>query len=241
MLRSFEIALQFLTTFKVRLEPPPSLNEAAQSAWAFPVIGGVIGIILAVAYALLDGHLPSILCAIVVVGLWVVITGGLHLDGWTDCWDALPASVSPERRFEILKDSRLGTFGAVGLVFLLAVKVGAVAQADFRPMLLLLAPVAGRAIMLLVVFGSPHRLEGMGAIFLGELDRRMLGWVAILGLGPAILGGWQAIVAVGGAYLGALLFRRFAESRLKAINGDVIGAVCELSEALVLLIGCLRW
>ncbi len=241
MLRSFEIALQFLTTFKVRLEPAPSLQEAAQSAWAFPVVGGVIGVILVAAYSLLQGHLPAFLCAIVVVGLWTVITGGLHLDGWTDCWDALPASVSPERRFEILKDSRLGTFGAVGLVFLLAVKVGAVAYADFPPMLLFLAPVAGRAIMLLAVYRSPHRLEGMGAMFVPELNGRVVGWAAILGLGPAIFGGWHAILAVAGAYLGALLFRRFAESRLNAINGDVIGAICELSEALVLLIGCVRW
>jgi len=241
MLRSFEIALQFLTTFKVRVEPAPSLQEAAQSAWAFPVVGGLIGIILAAAYFLLHEHLPSFLCAIVVVGLWAVITGGLHLDGWTDCCDALPASVSPERRFEILKDSRLGTFGAVGLVFLLAVKAGAVAQADFQPMLLFFAPLAGRAIMLLAVYRSHRGVEGMGALFLTELDGRMVAWAAILGLGPAIFGGWHAILAVGGAYLGALLFRRFAESRLNAVNGDVIGAICELSEALVLLIGCLRW
>ncbi len=241
MLRPFEIALQFLTTFKVRVDPAPSLLEVGQSAWAFPLVGAVIGAILTGAYVLLAGHLPPILCAVVVVALWAVITGGLHLDGWTDCWDALPASVTPERRLEILKDSRLGTFGALGLFLLLIVKVGALAQTDFRPFMLFLAPVASRAIMVLAVYRSPHRVEGMAALFLPGMNSRVVTWAAIIGLVLALIGGWHAIVAVGGAYVGALLFRRFAESRLSAINGDVIGAICELSEALVLLIACVSW
>lgn len=241
MLRPFEIALQFLTTFRIRIEPPPSLHEVGGSAWAFPMVGAVIGAILTGAYVLLEGRLPPILCAAVVVGLWVVITGGLHLDGWTDCWDALPASVTPERRFEILKDSRLGTFGALGLFLLLIVKVGALTQTDFRPIVLFLAPVASRAIMVLVVYRSPHRVEGMAALFLPGMNSRVVSFAAIFGLIPAVIGGWQVILAVAGAYIGAVLFRRLAESRLSAINGDVIGAVCELSEALVLLIACVRW
>ncbi len=240
MRRSIEIAFQFLTIFKVRLDPSADLQEAGRSAWAFPIVGACIGLLLVVTHSVLSGHLPLSLVAILVVGLWVVLTGGLHIDGWTDCWDALAATVSPERRFEILKDSRLGTFGALALILLLAVKIAAVAQADFPLIMLFLAPIMGRGLMVVTVYGSGHRGEGIAAQFLSGMDRHVVRWVAILGLGPALLAGWTGIWALVVAYLGAVCFRRFAQARLGTINGDVVGAICELTEALVLLIACIR-
>jgi len=240
MLRSFEIAVQFLTVFKVRLDPVPDMSDVGRSAWAFPVVGAFIGALLVGTYLVLAGHLPLVLVAVVVVGLWVILTGGLHLDGWTDCWDALAASVSQERRFEILKDSRLGTFGALALILLLAAKIGAIAQEGFPIIMLFLAPILGRAIMVLSAYNVQHRGEGMGARFLSQIDERTVKWVAIIGLVPAILAGWTGIWAAAGGCLGAMCFKRFAESRLGTVNGDVIGAICELTEALVLLIACIR-
>ena len=240
MLRPIKIAFQFLTIFKVRLDPSADLRETGGSAWAFPIVGAFVGLLLAISSWVLSGHLPSSLVAILVVSLWVVLTGGLHLDGWTDCWDALAAAVPPERRLEILKDSRLGTFGAVGLILLLTVKIGAIAQPGFPLIILFLAPIIGRGIMVVTVHDSEHRGAGMAAQFLSGIDARVVQWVAILGFGPALLGGWIGIWALAGAYLGAVCFRRFAQARLGTINGDVMGAICELAEALVLLITCIR-
>lgn len=238
MLRSIAIAIQFLTIFKVRLDPAADLRETGGSAWAFPIVGAFIGLLLVIAYSALSSHLPSSLLAILVIGLWVVLTGGLHIDGWTDCWDALAAAVTPERRFEILKDSRLGTFGAVTLILLLVVKIAAVGQADFPLMMLFLAPIIARGLMVVTVYGSDHRGAGMAAQFLSGVDRRVVRWVGILGLGPALLAGWMGICALVVAYLGAVCFRRLAEARLGVVNGDVIGAICELVEGLVLLTAC---
>jgi len=238
MLRSITIAIQFLTIFKVRLDPAADLRETGRSAWAFPIVGAFIGLLLVIAYSALSSHLPSSLLAILVIGLWVVLTGGLHIDGWTDCWDALAAAVTPERRFEILKDSRLGTFGAVALILLLVVKIAAVAQAEFPLMMLFLAPIIARGLMVVTVYGSDPRGAGMAAQFLSGVDRRVVRWVGILGLGPALLAGWMGICALVVAYLGAVCFRRFAEARLGIVNGDVIGAICELAEGLVLLTAC---
>jgi adenosylcobinamide-GDP ribazoletransferase len=240
MLRAIKIAFQFLTIFRVRLDPPADLQETGSAAWAFPIVGAFIGLLLVAACWILSGHLSSSLVAIVVVSLWVVLTGGLHLDGWTDCWDALAASVPPERRLEILKDSRLGTFGAVALILLLAVKMGSIAQPGFPLIMLFLAPIISRGIMVIAVHGSEHRGAGMAAQFLSGVDSRAIQWVAILGFGPALLAGWIGMWALAGAYLGAVCFRRFAQARLGTINGDVIGAICELAEALVLLIACIR-
>jgi len=195
---------------------------------------------LVIVHFVSTSYFPTILAAILTVGLWIVVTGGLHLDGWTDCWDALAASVTPEQRFIIMKDSRLGTFGAVALILLLAVKVAAISYQDFPVTALFLAPVAGRGIMVLAAYGSRHRGEGMAALFISGLDRRSVQWAAIIGLVPALILGWTGILAVVGAYLGAIWFRRFADSRLQTINGDVLGAICEFSETLFLLVACAR-
>jgi adenosylcobinamide-GDP ribazoletransferase len=94
--------------------------------------------------------------------------------------------------------------------------------------------------MVLSAYKVEHRGDGMGARFLSEIDERAVKWAAIIGLVPAILAGWTGIWAAAGGYFGAMCFRRFAESRLGTVNGDVIGAICELTEALVLLIACIK-
>jgi adenosylcobinamide-GDP ribazoletransferase len=241
MERSLRIALGFLTIFKTHLTPYPDMVEVGRSAWVFPLVGGLIGLVLVLLHAVLTTLLPSAPAAVLVVGAWVVLTGGLHLDGWTDCWDALAAPVSAERRFEIMKDSRLGTFGALGLILLLGVKTAAVPGSGSPLIALFLAPVIGRGTMVLAAHGSRHRGDGMAAAFISGLDGHTVKWAAVLGLGPALLAGWSGIVAAFGAYAGATWFRRFAESRLPSINGDVLGGMCEFSEAVFLVIACAAW
>ena len=81
----------------------------------------------------------------------------------------------------------------------------------------------------------------MAALFLSGLDKRSVAWACALGAVLSLAAGVTGIVALGCAYLAALGFRRLAESRLQKVNGDVIGAMCELSETVVLLIACVRW
>jgi len=95
--------------------------------------------------------------------------------------------------------------------------------------------------MAAVGYGSRHRGQGMAALFLSGLDSRSVRWACILGFVPAVLAGLKGIIAVVAAYWAALWFRGFAEKRLGAVNGDVLGAICELSEMVVLVVACLKW
>jgi len=241
MIRAISTAIGFLTVVKIRLDPPPDMTEVGGSAWAFPVVGAVLGIVLVIAQWILVAHVPPFVAAVLVVGLWVFLTGGLHLDGWTDCWDALAAAVSPERRIEILKDSRLGTFGGLALVLLIGIKTAALAAPDFPILILFLAPIIGRATMVMAGSGAQYRGQGMGAQFFAGMDRRIAQWAAFFGFAAALLGGLTGLVALGLAYLGAVWFRRLAEHRLGTVNGDVLGAMCERSETIVLVTACFRW
>jgi adenosylcobinamide-GDP ribazoletransferase len=241
MFRSFWIAVQFLTVFRVRVEPEPTLEDAGEAAWAFPVVGAVIGLILIVFHSILAGFFPPLVTGVLTVGLWVVVTGGLHLDGWTDCCDAIPASVSPERRREILKDSRLGTFGALGLFFLVSLKIMVIGSGSAGSGMIFLAPVIGRAAMVVAAHNATHGGSGMAAGFISGLDRRSVTWAVVLALVPAVIIGWTGILAAAAAYLVTVGFRKSAESRLETVNGDVIGASCEVSETAALLIASMQW
>ena len=240
MLRSLRIAVTFLTPVHLPISPPAQMSEVGRAAWAFPVVGAAIGLVLVAARFGLAIHLADSVSAVLIVGLWI-FTGGLHLDGWADCCDALPTAVPLERRREILKDSRIGTFGVLGLILLLALKVTALAQSSLPVVALFIAPVTGRSLMVICASRVPGAGEGMGGQFVAGLSSRIVFLAAIFGLIPAAIAGANAIIALVLALIGAFLFTRIAEQRLGIINGDVLGAVCELSETIVLVTCSIKW
>jgi adenosylcobinamide-GDP ribazoletransferase len=197
---------------------------------------------------------PPVLAAALVVALWAALTGGLHLDGLTDCGDGLLAAVSPARRLEIMRDPRTGAFGVISLVLFLILKVAAVASLPAAVVLawpsyragvdpawlpagaLVMAPLAARW-MLLPAAGQPTaRPGGLGS----ELAAH-LGWPAFIAaaltlLAVTLLGGPRAVAAVVGAHLAALMIFGFARARLGGLTGDVFGLTVEVVELCVLLV-----
>jgi adenosylcobinamide-GDP ribazoletransferase len=240
MLRAFEVSLAFLTVLRIRVEPPADLEEVGRCSWAFPLAGAAIGAALAAVWWLIDGNFPASVSAVLIVGLWAVLSGGLHMDGWTDCWDALAATVPPQRRHEILKDPRLGTFGALGLFLLVAAKASALVGPAGAAGVLIIAPMVGRASMVLAAGNARHSGDGMAAAFITGVETATTTRAALIGFAPTVLLGWRGILAAAAAWLAMLWFRRFAEARLGGVNGDVLGAVCELSEAVFLIVICMR-
>lgn len=237
-LRELKIALGFLTLFRTPVSPEPDMKDVGRSSWAFPVVGAIIGIVLTIFYALCSIFFPQVVCALLVVILWVVLTGGLHLDGWTDCWDAFGAAVSTERRREILKDSRLGAFGAIALILLLTTKVVTLMVMNSLTAAIFIAPILGRSMMILASQGAKTSGSGMAAGFLEGVQRRSCNFCWGSSILAGLLAGLTGLLSVAAAYGAALWFRRFAESRIGFINGDVLGSICELVEVTVLIILC---
>ncbi len=239
-MKSLKQALIFLTILPVRMNDafqPGDLGRAA--AW-YPLVGLVIGIILAAAMWGLSAVLPGMAAAVLVTGLWAVLTGGLHLDGLADCGDGLFSAASPERRLEIMKDPRLGTFGGAALVLQLLAKVSlltALAAAPVRLMFagLLFAPVVARWLVLILGRQPMARPGGLGAEFKLGLSHRAIWYAAILPLGLLLLGGPRAIIAALLAHLVALAAILMAKRRLGGVTGDVIGMTIELAESAALL------
>jgi adenosylcobinamide-GDP ribazoletransferase len=205
----------------------------------YPVVGLVIGLILFVitlsAQRLFS---PDVTAFFILIG-WVILTGGLHLDGFGDSCDGLFATVEPDRRLEIMKDSRVGSWAVVGLALLLLGKW--VALQNVKPVMLILPPVVGRWAMVIAVYAFPYaRATGVGAYFRTGFGR----WQAIIAsvvttvivIGASIAADLRAILILPLVVLIVWGAGRWAASRLGGgLTGDVYGALCELVELLTLL------
>jgi adenosylcobinamide-GDP ribazoletransferase len=230
------LALQFLTRI-----PIPLKREFPPEAWArsmawFPLVGLLLGLLLAGASWALGLVLPPDIVSALVLILWVALTGGLHLDGFVDCCDALVVALPSTRRLEILKDVHTGTYGVVGAVLLLLLVWLAIGSVSWQG--LVLAPVLGRWAMVLVTLVFPYaRPSGLGKGFKESLTVRELLIASLIVLVLAvILGLWHGIILVLLAAGTALLVAKWAAHQLGGgITGDVYGMVCEIVEVVTLL------
>ena len=233
-------AFSLLTILPMPLRWLDSKRPPARAMAAYPFVGLVLGGLLMLAHLVFQVILPPLVSAALIVVAWTALTGGLHLDGWADCCDALPATVMPERRLEILKDPRLGSFGGIGLVILLMCKFATVASVPHESAALILAPTLGRWAMVNVAAVFPlARPDGMAAHFRAGLARRELTWAALTAALVCGAAGWGGLVAFVGAAVAALALGRWATLRLGGVTGDVYGATCELVEAVVLVLACI--
>lgn len=223
-------AVGLLTIFPARFDK----ISARALAW-YPLVGLLIGGLLVAASELARLVLPELVMAVIVVALWAIITGGLHLDGFADACDALFAATTRERRLEILRDVHLGTFGAAGLMLLLMLKVATIASATrFAP--IFLAPILGRwAIVFAATFPRARR-EGMAATFIAGLSRREVLLATMIAALCCAFFGWLGFAAFVGAAMIASFIARLAIDRLGGLTGDIYGMICESVEVGVLIL-----
>ena len=233
-------ALTLLTVLQI---PTRGTTISARALAYYPLVGILIGLVLAGSAWLLHLVFPGPVVAVLAVGLWVVLTGALHLDGFADACDGLFAATTPARRLEILHDVHLGAFGAVGLILLLSAKVAATASlASLVP--LFLAPVLGRWAMVYAATYPLARSDGMAFLFRAGLTRREVLAATVIAAGATLIAEW-ATMPIGGfglaaftaAALVATMLAHFARSRLGGLTGDIYGLICESVELSVLLVG----
>jgi adenosylcobinamide-GDP ribazoletransferase len=229
----FWLASTFLTTLPAPSFVVPSGGLGPAGRW-FPLVGLMVGVLLWCVQGVAERLFAPSLAGALVVLAWVALTGGLHLDGLADCCDGLLATVSQERRLEIMRDPRVGSFGALGLILTLLIKVLAVGMAS--PMVLLIAPVWARWLLLWAARQPQARQGGMGALFAAGVTQEVIAMAALVPLLLLLSGGVRGAVAVGLAMLAMLALVRLARARLGGMTGDVFGLVVEVSEVVMLLV-----
>ena len=232
------LAIGFLTVLP--LAPAGEARMGPARAW-FPLVGlGLGGILLGLDVAAREA-LPELVVGAILVAVLLVLTRAIHTEGFLDCCDGLFGGYTREDRLRILRDSHVGAFAVAGAAVLLLLKWSALAGIpdDARTGLLLVFPCLSRFGMLATMAAFPYvREQGLGAAF-----QEGRGWwqimvgaataaaaaVLFLGGGGAILFGVAALVALG---LG-----RWMSGMLGGLTGDTYGAVNEVGEVAVLVLG----
>ena len=165
---SFLAAFRFLTVIPLPLRREPTGEEVGRSLVYFPVVGLLIGLLLAGINWVLRLFMPDgIVNALLIVAM-VLVSGALHIDGFIDTCDGLAGNKPPEERWKVMKDSRAGAFGIAGAVLLVLVKYAALSAVPVHLLAatLVLTPMVSRWAMVYAVWAYPYALEsGLGTVF----------------------------------------------------------------------------
>ncbi|MCA3572560.1 MAG: adenosylcobinamide-GDP ribazoletransferase [Aestuariivirga sp.] len=245
---SFLVSLRFLTQLPVpfvRTVDPPRLKD---SMAMFPVVGALVGVITAGALILANmAGLPDLFCALFALGVTAMVTGAFHEDGLADVADGIGGGTTREERLEIMKDSRIGTYGTLTLLITVMARASLLTALLDLPPAAIVALTAGaaafsRALMvdllsttrparssgLSVLAGQPTRRTGLIAIAIGSLAAGLAGY-HYLSLTAAV-----TALAAAGLALGAV--RGLAMRKIGGQTGDVCGASQVVSETAMLAV-----
>lgn len=233
-------AIGFYTRIPLKRFSTESEVLARSAPW-FPIVGGGIGAIIATAYVGLSLLLPSTVAAVLAVSTGMLLTGALHEDGLGDVADAFAGGSTVVRRLEILDDPRQGTFGVLALAAAFFTRASAMATLDTYSALALIpaAHALSRVPGIVLMRRQPlARTEGLAAAFAGNLTGvHEIGGIAIgATIGALLIGVW-VVPAIVLCVLVSLGMTALARSKVGGIGGDVLGAVQQLSELAVLLLG----
>jgi adenosylcobinamide-GDP ribazoletransferase len=247
-MKFFLVALQFLTRLPVRLNrfEPAWLNDCVRH---FPLVGMLVG---GVGAAVLWGAAqlwPAWVAALLALAAMVALTGGLHEDGLADTFDALGGVVPRDKALAIMKDSRIGSYGALALVLSLLLRAALLAVLATRPLAgaaaaLLASHAFARAAAVGVMVSLPYGGDADHAkakpLALAVAPRNFLmalGWCGLLGLALVLWGlPWsRLLLASAAAAVAAVLMRHWLKRRLDGYTGDGLGATEQLAEIAVLL------
>jgi len=244
VLRPFLIALQFLTRLPIRLREEPDAREVGRSVLWYPLVGLLIGMLLAGLAALMAPRMPHLLGAALLLTAWVLVTGALHLDGLADSADAwIGGAGDRHKTLAIMKDPYCGPAAVVILVTVLLVKFAAlaalVAAGNWKG--ILLAPLLGRTALPLLFLTTPYvRPGGLGAAMSAHLPRKAAG-ITVLAVAASIViatggkGVWMVMVGFGTF----LLLRQLTMRRIGGTTGDTAGALVELVETAIVVLGAI--
>ncbi|HVI67621.1 MAG TPA: adenosylcobinamide-GDP ribazoletransferase [Bradyrhizobium sp.] len=244
LLADLRIGISLCTRVPLAPAAPVDDGEVARASWTFPIAGFVVGLVGAFVYWLaVRLHVPPEPAAVLALTATVLVTGAMHEDGLADTADALGGSTR-ERKLQIMRDSRIGTFGtaALALSFLLRwtalAEIAEMADARAIAIALIVAHTASRAVLPAFMYlVPPARADGLSTSA-GRPPQQSV--VVSLGLGILCLlfafGPKLATIALLMLALAALVLARLAVRQIGGQTGDVLGAQEQIGEAILLLI-----
>ncbi len=240
--QAFWLAIGFLTRIPMLARIDYSQRLMNQCSMYFPVVGLLLGGLYAGAYAGLTLAFSPLVAILLVVSLHLFITGAFHEDGLADSVDALGGGYTVEKRLEIMKDSRIGTYGTVALIMALGLKVALLLDASHIWLALLMAPAISRLTPLLLMACLPYVTDPDKSkskpVADGFSKTRLAvasGFTVILAVAGGVFAPLMLAGALASVLLVAVIWGRYLHRQLGGYTGDALGASVVLSELGLLL------
>ncbi len=237
--RDCKVAQVLLTRIPFRIEGDIQPADLIRASWAYPLVGVTIALIAFFAFLLCQWlSLPPLICALVAIAASILATGCFHEDGLADTADGFGGGATAERKLEIMRDSRLGTYGAAAVILSIGLRAAALSVLPGNEVLiaLILAHGLSRAVLPLpTLLSKPARGDGLAAAAgQPELLPLLVGVLLSALLALASLGLADGLIALGLALTSAWCMTRLAEAQIGGYTGDVLGAIQQLVEVLLL-------
>lgn len=233
-------AFMLLTRVPVRWSAFSSeVPNLGRSVWAYPIVGAVVSAVGAGVFWLAHGVLPALLCALLALLATIMMTGAFHEDGLADVADGFGGGLTKDRKLEIMRDSRVGTYGTVAVFFSLGLRASALAALPLSlaiPGFVLAGALSRMVIILMLRFLPPARQDGMG-IVAGRpgLASVLVGTAVGVGGSFLLLPYQIAPLLIASALAGAVVMARVAVRQIGGFTGDVLGAGQQVAETCVLV------
>lgn len=243
ILESIVVAFQFLTRLYLPINVEWDTTNLRRSLMWFGLVGAFIGVILAGAMTLFNRFdlIPAV-SAIIILIIWIFITGGMHIDGISDMADGFFSMRDKEKTLEIMKDSHVGAFGVITIVFLLLIKFEMLKEfiiIEKNVWLLILPPTIARiAAGLVLSFYETTKKSGLGYTFHSSDPRIFwaIGFVVTLIISSII--NIKSLIFIGIAILASNLMALWAKKKIGGLNGDIYGAIVETVEVIGMVFIC---
>lgn len=224
-------AFMLLTRLPVG-EAKGAMPAMADSRWAFPLVGLAVGAIAALSFAFASWiGLPSLVAALIAIGASALATGGLHEDGLADLADGLGGGATKERKLEIMRDSRIGSYGVLALILVIGLIAACIDAAAPVFWAFLAIGVASRAAMVgVLILIPPVRADGLGHAASGDAPDGTIMVIAALAVLALLPLGWAGVMVSVGVMAGAGIIARLAMVQIGGQTGDVLGATQKSAE-----------
>lgn len=238
-MKRFIIALQFLTILPAKTSYQVNENDSACSLIYFPVVGTVLGILLAL-ILILFGFLPQIVSVCIVLIASIILTGALHLDGFADTCDGFYSSKKKEEILNIMRDSRVGTMGAIGITCILLFKftiLFCIPNNLLWKTLIMMTSFSRCGQVWACSFSKYARADGKGRNFIGSFNKKTVIISTFYTLALFIL-----LMKLNGFVIFLIstipiyLFIVFVKTKIGGMTGDTVGATNEFAEITILFL-----
>lgn len=239
-MKNFILILQFMTRIPININLKVERENFQKGVAYFPLVGLIIGCMEAFVYYISSNLFSINISILFVIITHVVVTGAIHIDGFGDTIDGIFSGRSKARILEIMKDSRVGTFGALGIILLVLGKLiglREIAQSEIITVIIL-APIISRTVVTFLMYKRRYarEKEGLGDLFIGVLEKK--NFIAALMLGmllTLLLAREKGIIILIISLIITLILRSYIEKKIDGVTGDILGASIELNELLIFI------